>query len=131
MTRYLADTYAFIEALGGNARYARIMGGGHHVTTAMNVQELHYAMLRAGVSVEEAERIAGAVLPLVADVPPAVAVVAARTRFRVNHALANSKSPSRMSHVDAWGYEAARALGLRFLTGDPVFRRMDGVEFVR
>ena len=32
---------------------------------------------------------------------------------------------------DAWSYCAARALKTRFLTGDPVFKGLENVEFVR
>jgi hypothetical protein len=35
------------------------------------------------------------------------------------------------SYIDAWGYCAAEALGIRFLTGDPVFKGLENVEFVR
>ncbi len=131
MTRYLADTYAFIEALEGNPRYARIVRGGKVATTALNVAELHYALLRNGLGEPEAQRISRAALGLVAEVPADVAIAAGSTRMAVNTHLRRAGSAARLSHVDAWGYEAARALGLRFLTGDPVFRGMPGVEFVR
>lgn len=131
MTRYLADTYAFIEALEGNPRYARIMRGGKVVTTAMNVAELHYALLRSGLDTLEAQRISRAALGLVAEVPAEVAIAAANTRMAVNTRLRRRGNPGRLSHVDAWGYEAARMLGVLFLTGDPVFRGMPRVEFVR
>ncbi len=131
MTRYLADTYAFIEALEGNPRYARIMRGGKVATTAMNVAELHYALLRNGLDVPEAERISRAALGLVAEVPADIAIAAATTRMAMNTRLRKAGAAGRLSHVDAWGYEAARGMGLLFLTGDPVFRGMPGVEFVR
>jgi predicted nucleic acid-binding protein len=131
LARYLADTYALIEAYTGHRRYGRIVGSKAVVTTALNVLELHYALLRAAVSAEEAEAISRATLSLVVEVPPDVALAAARTRLEANDRLARAKQKARMSYIDAWGYEAARAMGLPFLTGDPVFRRMVGVEFVR
>ncbi len=131
MARYLADTYALIEAYAGHPRYGRIVGSKAVVTTALNVLELHYALLRNKVSADEAERISRATLSLVVAVPPEVAIAAARTRLAVNDRLARQRESARMSYIDAWGYEAARALELPFLTGDPVFRRMTGVEFVR
>ena len=60
MTRYLADTYAFIEALTGHPRYGRIVSSGKVATTAMNVLELHYSLLRRKVAVDEAERLSRA-----------------------------------------------------------------------
>ena len=131
MTRYLADTFALIEALAGHPRYSRIAASKAIVTTALNVLELHYALLRSRLSTAEAEHASRAALNLVVEVPPDVAMSAARTRLAVNERLARAKDKARMSYIDAWGYEAARALGLPFLTGDPVFRRMAGVEFVR
>jgi predicted nucleic acid-binding protein len=131
LTRYLADTYALIEAFTGHPRYGRIVRSKAVVTTALNVLELHYSLLRSRVSTEEAERLSRATLSLVVDVPPDVALSAARTRLATNDRLARQKEKARMSYIDAWGYEAARALGLPFLTGDPVFQRMAGVEFVR
>src|SRR3972149_2702247 len=65
LTRYLADTYAFIEAFTGNPRYARILRSGQVVTTAANVLELHYSLLRREVPTEEAERLSRATLRLV------------------------------------------------------------------
>jgi uncharacterized protein len=131
LNRYLADTYAFIEALTGNPRYARIVRSGRVVTTALNVLELHHSLVRSGVGAEEAERISRATLSLVVDVPAEVALSAARICLQVNDRLRNAKSVARMSYIDAWGYEGARALGLPFLTGDRVFRKLPGVEFVR
>ena len=131
MTRYLANTYAFIEAFTGNPRYARILRSGQVVTTAANVLELHYSLLRREVPTEEAERLSRATLRLVVDVPSEVALAAARTRFDINERHRADGSRQRVSNVDAWGYEAARNLGLSFLTGDPVFKGLPGVAFVR
>ena len=131
LTRYLADTYALIEGYAGHPRYGRILASKSVVTTALNVLELHFALLRERVAIDEAERISRATLSLVVDVPPDVALGAARTRLAANDRLARERQKARMSYIDAWGYEAARALGLPFLTGDPVFRTMAGVEFVR
>lgn len=131
LSRYLADTYAFIEAVGANPRYVRILSSGGVVTTAMNVLELHYALTQGGLSPLEADAVARSALRLVAEVPPEVALEASKTRLRVNGQLRATRSKARLSYIDAWGYEAARALGLRFLTGDPPFQRLPGVEFVR
>lgn len=130
MTKYLADTFAFIEAFAGNPRYGRIMKAGNVITTALNVLELHYSLLRQGITLEEAERLSRAALMVVVDVPAEVALAAARTRLVMNSRLRKAGSALRASYIDAWGYEAARALALRFLTGDHVFKGMPGVEFV-
>ena len=131
MSKYLADTYGFVEALVGNPRYERIMAAPSVVTTAQNVMELHYALSVKGFAPGEVDRVAQGALKRVVEVAPEVAVQASRTRLAANQAQRAARSPVRMSYVDAWGYEAARSLGLLFLTGDPLFRRMHGVEFVR
>ena len=130
MTRYLADTYAFIEAFTGNPRYARIFRSGEVATTALNVVELHYSLLRRGVPTDEAEQLSRATLRLVVEVPAGVALAAAGTRFAINQKNRKARSSRRASYVDVWGYEAARNLGLSFLTGDPVFKGMPNVTFV-
>jgi uncharacterized protein with PIN domain len=107
------------------------MRGPGAVTTALNVLEMHYALTRAGSPPVEVERIARAALRMVVEVPPDVAIQASRTRLAINEGARASGSRERLSFIDAWGYEAARAMGLRFLTGDPLFRKMPGVEFVR
>ena len=130
MTKYLADTYAFIEAFTGNPRYARILRTGQVVTTALNVLELHYSLLRREVPELEAESLSRATLRLTVDISSDVALAAARTRFDINERCRKARSKERASYVDAWGYEAARSLGLSFLTGDPVFKGMPAVAFV-
>ncbi|GAI14858.1 unnamed protein product [marine sediment metagenome] len=37
----------------------------------------------------------------------------------------------RLSYADCIGYVTARHEGMKFLTGDRVFERMENVEFVR
>ena len=130
MTRYLADTYAFIEAFTGHPRYGRILKAGGVVTTALNVLELHYSLLRTGVAAEEAERYSRATLRLAVDAPAEVAIAAARTRFTMNERFRKAGSEARISYVDAWGYETAQALEVPFLTGDPAFKGAAGVSFV-
>ena len=62
--------------------------------------------------------------------PAEVALAAATTRLAINGRLLAAGSEKRASYIDSWGYEAARALGLPFLTGDPVFKGLPNVEFV-
>ena len=131
MTRFLGDTYAFIEAFTGHPRYGRILRSGGVVTTSLNVVELHYSLLRVEVPPEEAERYSRATLRLAVEVPSEVAIAAARTRFAMNEKFRAAGSNMRISYVDAWGYEAAQALELPFLTGDPAFKGVRGVSFVR
>jgi len=130
LAKYLGDTYAFIEAFTGHPRYGRILKAGGVVTTALNALELHYSLLRTGVAPDESERYSRATLRLAVEVPHEVAITAARTRFSMNEQFRKTGSNLRVSSVDAWGYAAAQALELPFLTGDPAFKGVPGVSFV-
>ena len=121
---YLADSYAFLALVEGNERYRRIFQRGGIQTTALNVVEVYWALLRR-MDPDEALAFSSALLSRVVDVPPEAALRAAEFRRRM------ALEKKHCSHIDAWGYCAAQALGLRFLTGDPVFKGLDNVEFVR
>jgi len=120
----LADSFAFIALFEDNERYRRLFSRGGIVTTAMNVLEIYGNLLRR-YGREEALGFASPVLPMVVDVPPETALPAAEFRLRM------SKEGRPCSHIDAWGWAAAKALGRKFLTGDPAFKGVDNVEFVR
>jgi hypothetical protein len=121
---FLADSYALVAFLEGNDRYVRIFRKKAPATTALNVLEV-YATLLQRVEVEIAQEVCSGLLPLTVAVPAEVAVIAGDFRHRM-------RSMKRdCSYIDAWGYATARRLGLPFLTGDPSFRGIDHVEFVR
>jgi predicted nucleic acid-binding protein len=124
LTDFLADSYAFVGFFEGNERYARIFRHRSVVTTALNVLEVYATLLRR-IDREEARTHALALIRLVAEIPSEVAIAAGefRQRMRVRH--------RECSYIDAWGYASARALSVRFLTGDPAFKGVDNVEFVR
>lgn len=124
MADYLADSYALVAFLEGNDRYTRLFRRKELATTALNVLEVYATLLRR-VSGPEAREIGSALLPLVVPVAPEVALVAGEFRHRM-------RSTKRdCSYIDAWSYAAAADLGIPFLTGDPAFRGLKNVEFVR
>lgn len=120
----LADSYAYLALIEGNERYRRIFQRGGILTTALNVVEVYGALLRR---MDQAEALAfsTALLSSIVDVPPETALRAAEFRRRM------ISDKRQCSHIDAWGYCAAAALGMKFLTGDPVFKGLENVEFVR
>jgi predicted nucleic acid-binding protein len=121
---FFADGYAFIAYLEGNERYARIFQKKAVVTSALNLLEVYSTLLRR-ISEDEARRIGTALIPLVVPVPPEVALRAGDFRRSM-------RSKRRdCSYVDAWGYASAMQLGVPFLTGDPAFRGIEHVSFVR
>lgn len=121
---YFADSFALVAFLEGNPRYVRIFRHKKLVTSALNVLEVYSTLLRR-LSHEEARDSSIPFLSLTVEVPPEVAIDAAEFR----HSMRISKHDC--SYVDAWGYAAAGYLKVPFLTGDPTFRRVEHVEFVR
>jgi predicted nucleic acid-binding protein len=124
LAELLADSYAFFELYTGNERYLRIFRSRSVVTTALNVLEVYRTLLRRtdrARALTEARKCLGLVVP----VPPEDALSAAELKHRMNNERVDC------SYVDAWGYATARAIGVPFLTGDPAFRGLDNVEFVR
>jgi len=93
-------------------------------TTALNVLELYATLLRRLDTAEAREKCA-AFLPLAVPVPAEIALTAGDFRHRMR------SMKKDCSYIDAWGYAAARHLGIPFLTGDPAFRGIAHVEFVR
>jgi len=120
----LADSYAYLALVEGNERYRRIFQRGGIFTTAMNVVEVCGALLRR-MPPDDAIAFSSSILSTVVDVPTEVAIAAAQFRRKM------ASEGHKCSHIDAWSYCAASALGLRFLTGDPVFKGLENVEFVR
>ncbi len=124
MADYYADSFAFVAFFEGNERYARILRRKQLVTSAMNVLEVYSTLLRR-VSSEEARELASTIVPLVAPVPAEVALSAGDFRREMR------RRKRDCSYIDAWGYAAAKQLEIPFLTGDPAFRAIANVEFVR
>ena len=125
MAELLADSYAFIEYASGNAAYGRLFEQHSVVTTALNVVEVYASMLRRGVDPERARLFAQTCLTKVVEVPSGAVLRAAEFRAEMARKRLNC------SHIDAWGYAAAEALGRRFLTGDESFHGLPNVLFVK
>lgn len=124
MPELFADSYALVAFLEGNERYVKIFRHKALVTSAMNVLEVYATLLRR-IGRAEAREIASALNQIVTEVPPEVALDAGDFRYWMR------RNQRDCSYIDAWGYAASRSLGLPFLTGDPAFKRVAHVEFVR
>ena len=124
MADLFADSYAFVALFEGNERYVRIFRRKQVVTSALNLLEVYATLLRRLDRAESRELVNG-ILSMVVSIPPEVAFKAGEFR----HAMRSQKHDC--SYIDAWGYATAQHLGVPFLTGDPAFRHLDGVEFVR
>jgi predicted nucleic acid-binding protein len=124
LPEYFADSYAFVAFLEGNGRYVRIFKRKALCTSALNILELYGTLLRR---FDPAEARASSVpfLPLVVSGAADVALAAGEFRHRMRARRRDC------SYIDAWGYAMAQEIGVPFLTGDPSFKAVENVEFVR
>lgn len=125
MADYLADSYALFAHVEDKASYRAYFDEHRAATTAMNLVELGYGLLRRGWPPEGVGRALDTLASVVVEPPTHVAMEAARFRRSMVQAGADC------SYVDAWGYATAQWLGVPFLTGDDDFRKVPGVEFVK
>ncbi len=119
-----ADSYALVANFEGNDRYVRIFKRKEVVTSVLNVLEVYSTLLRR-IDPTRARELARAMLSTVIPIPPENALPAAEFQQTMRVRKKNC------SYVDAWGYSAARNLGIPFLTGDRAFKDIEHVEFVR
>lgn len=125
LTDFFADSYAILAYLVGDGGYVARFKGASFKTSALNLLEAHYAQVSRGVSDDEA---AANLAPFEASIERHDwTVLRQASVFR--HDM-RSKGLA-CSYIDAAGYALARRLGLPFLTGDPAFEGVDGVEFLR
>jgi predicted nucleic acid-binding protein len=119
-----ADSFAIVAFFEGNPRYVRIFQRKRLVTSSLNVLEVYSTLLRRLPQAEAREK-AAAVLELLVDVPAEAAFTAGEFRREMRERKRDC------SYIDAWGYAASRYFDLEFLTGDPAFKGIPHVEFVR
>ncbi len=118
---FFFDTYAFFEIIEGNKNYDLYKKNVGIITTKLNLMELHYGLLiRYGK--EKAERYYNRLLQFTVDVDDVMLKKA--NEFRA------SLKKKKLSYVDCIGYVTARAIGVKFLTGDKEFKGLDNVEYV-
>ena len=118
---FLADTYAFIELIGGCVNYKPYLS---HIwiTTKFNVIELYYHLLH-DYGKETADQYLAAYSPLV--IPITDNSIRKGMAFKIMH------KKEHLSYVDCIGYALAQELGVKFLTGDNKFESKENVEFVK
>jgi predicted nucleic acid-binding protein len=119
-----ADSFAFVAYLQGNPRYVRIFERKTLCTSALNILELYATLLRR-LGRAEARASSVPFLSLVVSGAADVALVAGEFRQLMRARRRDC------SYIDAWGYAMAQEIGIPFLTGDPSFKSVENVEFVR
>ncbi len=117
---YYYDTYAILALYRGSARYGPYRQA-TAFTSLMNLFEVRYKVMESGRP-EEARRLVERFRDCV--VPFGEAHIQRASAFKLLHRRRG------VSYVDALGYTLAAELGVPFLTGDPAFRGIPGVEFV-
>ncbi|MBI2107561.1 hypothetical protein HYU10_00080 [Candidatus Woesearchaeota archaeon] len=117
------DTYALIEIDKGNISYKEYaIRPDKAMITVFNLIEIHFYYIK-NHGEKEAAAIYSAVKPLV--VPISDSIIKDANAFK----LANLKK--RFSFADCIGYAAARKFNARFVTGDYLFKGLEGVEFTQ
>ncbi len=121
--KYFFDTYALLEIFFGNENYLKYLDS-EVVTTRLNLMEMYYHLLRDyGEAVAEKyydETIGYSIEFSDKDIKDAM-------KFR----LKMTKKKKSLSYVDALGYEIAKRMNIRFLTGDEAFEEISNVEYVK
>jgi predicted nucleic acid-binding protein len=111
------DTYALIEMHEGNPRYARFHDA-KIVMNMLNLFELTHYFIRTGMDTNSLIMYEGVLSP----VEFSDAINGAKTK--------HEHKKFKLSMADCIGYETARRLGIKFLTGDKAFKGMKNVEYV-
>lgn len=115
------DTYAFFEILKGNENYSEYVNS-RIITTKLNLFELYLKILREE-SEENAGKTLGKYYSFAKDFDEEVIAEAAKLKIKLNK--------RDVSMTDCIGYCYAKQLGVKFLTGDDAFEKMENVEFVK
>lgn len=121
---YFLDTFAIVEYLSGNAKFARYVDHGDCVTSIFNLTELYFAALRDH-SEEYADRVYLAFRPNLVEITDEDVKEGMLDRLRLKAKGAG------LSYADAVGYAMAKRTRRKFLTGDRAFSDLPGVEFVK
>jgi predicted nucleic acid-binding protein len=123
---FFLDTYAMVEYLRGNKRYASLVSSdGRRATSVMNLVELYYLVLRERGNEREADTA------LAAFGQFEIHVTAEDIRNGMKMRLSARARKTDFSYADAIGYAMSGRLGMRYLTGDDAFKGLPNVEFVK
>jgi len=121
---YFYDSYAVLAYFAGHPGYRRYFRGEAGFLTILNLMEIYYTTLREHGE-EWAERVLSATAPLLRDFTLEDMREAMKLRLRLR------KEGRSLSYADALGYHLASRHGVRFLTGDPAFKQLENVEYIK
>ncbi|MEK6886406.1 MAG: PIN domain-containing protein [Nanoarchaeota archaeon] len=118
---YFFDTYALFEIFRKNIKYLMYIDV-NIVTAKINLFELYYGLLKEfgeKTAQEKLHEYFGSTVDFDEE------VIENAAKFKL-------KNKSRkLSMADCIGYSIANKLGIKFLTGDKEFEKLENVEFVK
>lgn len=118
---YFFDSYAVMEIMKGNPNYQSYIDT-NIVLIKENIFEVYFSVLRQ-IDEETADEILEEYYPHVIDFDEDTIKEAAKFR--------NKYFKQNISMTDCIGYILSIKLGIKFLTGDKEFEKLDNVEFVK
>jgi len=121
---YIYDTYAVLEYISGNRKYARYFEEDYGFLTVLNLMEIYYAVL-SRFGEEAAEEAYSATETFLREFDEKDVKESMKLRLKLRRRELN------ISYADALGYHLSLKLKVKFLTGDIVFKGLENVEFVR
>ena len=117
------DTYAIIEIAIQNPNYKGYsLVSTEAITGVFNLMETHFYYLK-NYGIVEAEKIYNVLKPLIVRIDDAI--IKEANKFKLEYLK------KRFSFADSIGYVTARKYNAKFLTGDYMFKGMEGVRFVK
>ena len=125
MARLFADTYALIELLKGNPNYEKYSQA-DLIATEFNILELTYALFR-DFGRDEAAKVVKLIRDKIEILPTEDSDYLDASEFRKSA----NKTGKKLSLIDALGYSCSKRLGIKFLTGDREFIKMENIEYIK
>ena len=117
------DTYAIIEIDKNSPNYRKYaLEATNAITTIFNLIEIHFYYLKK-FGQKEADDIYNIIKPMVMRIDDPI--IREANRFKLKFLK------KRFSFADCIGYIAAQKYKAQFLTGDYMFKGLEGVEFVK
>ncbi len=121
--KYFFDSYAVLAYSSGHETYRRYFDENEGVLTKLNLLEIFYRSLEEYNLKVATDLLTSFYKYLIefdsGDISRAMTLRLELKRKRLN-----------ISYADALGYFLSRKIGIKFLTGDPSFERLKGVEFI-
>ena len=118
---YFLDSYALIEIAKGNLNYKKYLDF-ELFTSIFNLYEFYFALLR-DFDEQVAKKFFEQFKDRILDIGDECIFKA--SQFKLDNAK------KKFSYADCLGYAIALLHGIKFLTGDKEFEKLENVEFVK